>query len=143
MRRKVSVKSFISSVQSLDYEVDHERLVTLTCGALLGPKTPSPCRNEICSECDMHHVHTINDIIIRFTKKKKEICCVEWPMCKDEPDQVISGKFLRHQIRHQRDQTVFAGMIADLGPEHVSDADPNSDTNLSSILLNALVGQED
>jgi hypothetical protein len=141
MRRKISVKSFISSVQSLDYEVDHERLVKLTCGAMLGRKTP--CRNESCCECTQHHVHTINDIIIRFTKKKQEICCVEWPMVQDEPGQVISGKFLRHQIRHRSNQTLSAGMIADLGPEHVSDADPNSDTNLSSILLNDSIGQED
>jgi len=136
MKEQIRLNQFIA--QAMLADGDRSKLIELALKAIMGRETPCLYDgSQNCSICDRHNVHTVNDVIVRVSKEKRQICCVEWPVLQDEPGRLIGRKWIRSQVRHCKDQKMFLGTIFDFGPDLISEADPESTTNLSSLLLKA------
>lgn len=136
MNKKLTLKQFISEVKRSNG--NFEEIASLAIMAILGHNCCCPHEDsECCSNCNSHNVQIVKDVIVRVNTQKRQICCVEWPMLKDEPGQLISWAFVRCQIRHCVGQLMLIGTITDLGSEIDTKPDSMSIPNLFSCLARA------
>lgn len=128
MKKTMSVKQFFNRLNQLDFSSDStgatEKLFGLIHAAIAGHNSSCPHdEDQDCSECDCQDSETVQEVIVRVSRKSHQICCVEWPLIPAEGTSIEKNsrgetfrKGIRGQIRVAKDQGITTRIILDWRP---------------------------